>query len=153
MTVTVKARRCWKWLSRAIRDNLYGRKITKLSRKLLPLVPVAGFLILIGYELEVHLPDLEHWVQGLGSWAPLGFIGIFVIVTPFFVSVDALCFAAGLLFPLGAGEFYIIISTYLAAALSFVLGRYLFRHKIVNYIAKHKKLPHWMPLWGNNLLN
>lgn len=95
--------------------------------------------MLIGHELEMHLPDVEHWVQNLGPWAPLGFIGLFVASTPFFVSVDALCFAAGLLFPITGGEFYIIISTYLAAALIFGLGRYLFRQKVARFIAKHKK--------------
>lgn len=115
------------------------RKTSELAQKLLLLAPIVGFLILIGHELELHLPDLEHWVQNLGPWAPLGFIGLFVVLTPFFASVDALCFVAGLLFPISAGVFYIVIATYLAAALIFVLGRYLFRQKVVSFIAKHKK--------------
>ena len=115
-------------------------KMSQLTRKLLPLVPAAGALVLIEHELELHLPDIELWVQNLGLWAPLGFISLFVVLTPFFVSVDALCFAAGLLFSLGAGEFFIIISTYLAAAFIFVLGRYLFRQKVVSFIEKHKKI-------------
>ncbi|WAK01240.1 TVP38/TMEM64 family protein [Methylobacter sp. YRD-M1] len=113
--------------------------MSRLVRKLLPLVPVAALLILIGHELELHLPDLEHWVQNLGPWAPLGFIGLFIVLTPFVVSVDALCFAAGLLFPIGEGMFYIIIATYLAASLIFVLGRYLFRQKVARFIAKSEK--------------
>ena len=114
-------------------------KINRLAKKLLPILPVAGGLIFLGHELELHLPDIEHWVNNLGPWAPLGFIVLFALSTPFFVSVDALCFAAGLLFSLGAGELYILISTYLAAAVSFVLGRYLFRQKVADYIARHKK--------------
>lgn len=115
-------------------------KISKLTEKLLPLALAAGILILIGHELELHLPGIEHWIQNLGPWAPLGFIVLFLVLTPFFVSADALCFAAGLLFPIGAGEFYIIVSTYLAAALIFVLGRYLFRQKVLGLIAKHPKM-------------
>jgi uncharacterized membrane protein YdjX (TVP38/TMEM64 family) len=115
------------------------REMNKLTRRLLPLVPIAGLLILIGHELELHLPDLERWVENLGPWAPLGFIGLFVALTPFFASVDALCFAAGLLFPISAGAFYVIIATYLAAALIFVLGRYLFSQKVAGFIASHKK--------------
>jgi uncharacterized membrane protein YdjX (TVP38/TMEM64 family) len=114
-------------------------KTSQLTRKLLPLVPAIGVLILLGHELELHLPNIEHWVQNLGPWAPLAFIGLFVVLTPFFISVDALCFAAGLLFPIIAGELYIIISTYLSAALIFVLSRYLFRQKVVDFIAKHKR--------------
>jgi uncharacterized membrane protein YdjX (TVP38/TMEM64 family) len=115
------------------------RKLSLLARRLLPLAPIAALLILIGHELELHLPDLEHWVQTLGPWAPLGFIGLFVILTPLVVSVDALCFAAGLLFPIGEGMFCIIIATYLAASLIFVLGRYLFRQKVARFIAKSEK--------------
>ncbi|WP_232216362.1 MULTISPECIES: TVP38/TMEM64 family protein [Methylobacter] len=114
--------------------------MNELTRKLLLLVPIVGILLVIGHQLELHLPDLEHWVKNLGPWAPLGFIGLFVVLTPFFVSVDALCFAAGLLFSIGAGTFYIVIATYLAAALIFVLGRYLFRQKVVSFIARHKKI-------------
>ncbi|MCK9396092.1 MAG: VTT domain-containing protein [Methylobacter sp.] len=124
----------------AVLKCLMKTKINTLAGKLLPLVLAAGILILIGHELELHLPGIEHWIENLGPWAPLGFIGLFVALTPFFVSVDALCFAAGLLFPIGAGEFYIIISTYLAAALIFVLSRYLFRQKVVGFIAKHPKI-------------
>ena len=115
-------------------------KINKLTKKLLPLIPLAAILIVIGHELELHLPAIEHWVESLGTWAPLGFIVLFVAATPFFVSVDALCFAAGLLFPIGSGEFYMIFSTYLAAALIFILGRYLFRQKVVDLMSKHPRL-------------
>ncbi|MGJ0428167.1 TVP38/TMEM64 family protein [Methylobacter sp.] len=115
------------------------RKLSLLARRLLPLVPIAVLLILIGHELELHLPDIEHWVQNLGPWAPLGFIGLFIVLTPLIVSVDALCFVAGLLFPIGEGMFCIIIATYLAASLIFVLGRYLFRQKAARFIAKSEK--------------
>ena len=98
-----------------------------------------GVVLLIGHELELYLPDLEVWIQELGAFAPLGFIALFVVLTPLFVSVDALCFAAGLLFSIGAGEFYIIIATYLASALIFFLGRYLLRHRVLMFIAEHKR--------------
>lgn len=120
--------------------HLMIKNINQLTRKLMSLIPVIGLLILLGHELELHLPDIEHWIQSLGSWAPLGFIVLFVLVTPFFVSVDALCFAAGLLFPIRSGELVIISSTYLAAALIFMLGRYYFRQKVVSLLAKHPKL-------------
>lgn len=107
---------------------------------LLSLGLIAGLLILIGHELKLRLPDLEHWVQNLGPWAPLGFIGSFIVLTPFVVSVDALCFAAGLLFPIGEGMLCIIIAIYLAASLIFVLGRYLFRQKVARFIAKNEKI-------------
>ncbi|MDD5413125.1 MAG: VTT domain-containing protein [Methylobacter sp.] len=110
-----------------------------LIKKLVMALIFAGVVLLIGHELELYLPDLEVTIQELGAFAPLGFITLFVVLTPLFASVDALCFAAGLLFSIGAGEFYIIIATYLASALIFFLGRYLLRDRVLMFIAEHKR--------------
>lgn len=76
-----------------------------LIKKLAMAFIFVGLVLLIGHELELYLPDLEVLIQKLGAFAPLGFIMLFVVLTPLFISVDALCFAAGLLFPIGAGRF------------------------------------------------
>jgi uncharacterized membrane protein YdjX (TVP38/TMEM64 family) len=110
----------------------------RLINKLVIALICAGLVLLIGHGLELYLPDLEVWVQGMGAFAPLGFIALFVVLTPLFVSVDALCFAAGLLFPIGIGEIYTIIATYLASAFIFFLGRYLLRDRVIKFLAKHK---------------
>jgi len=110
------------------------------TRKLSVILTVAGVILVIGHELEHYLPDLELWIQKLGALAPLGFILLFVVLTPVFVSVDTLCFAAGLLFSLGAAQVYMTIATYLASALIFFLGRYALKDRIVTFIAKHKQL-------------
>ncbi len=110
------------------------------TRKLLVILGIAGVILIIGHELELYLPDLELWIQNLGAFAPLGFIALFVVLTPVFISVDTLCFAAGLLFSLGSAQVYMIIATYLASALIFFLGRYAFKDRVVTLIAKHKQL-------------
>lgn len=114
-------------------------KNMSVARKLSVILAIAGAILLIGHELELYLPDLELWVEKLGVYAPLGFIALFIVLTPFFVSVDTLCFAAGLLFSIGAAEFYMTVATYLASALIFLLGRYLFKDRVVTFIAKHKQ--------------
>ncbi len=115
-------------------------KNMSMTRKLSVILAIAGLILLIGHELELYLPDLELRIQELGAFAPLGFIALFVVVTPVFISVDTLCFAAGLLFSLGAALFYMAIATYLASALIFFLGRYLFKERVVAFIANHKQL-------------
>ena len=115
-------------------------KNMSIARKLSVILAIAGVILVIGHELELYLPDLELWIENLGAFAPLGFIVLFVVLTPVFISVDTLCFAAGLLFSIGAGEFYIIIATYLAATLIFFLGRYLIKDRVIVLIAKHKPL-------------
>jgi uncharacterized membrane protein YdjX (TVP38/TMEM64 family) len=111
----------------------------ELIRKSSIALVFVGVVLFIGHILELYLPDLEVWIQKLGAYAPPGFIAVFVLLAPVFVSVDALCFAAGLLFPLGAGVFYTILATYLAAALIFFLGRYLFRQRVLAFIARHEQ--------------
>ena len=115
-------------------------KKMSIARKLSVILAIAVVILVIGHELKLYLPDLELWIENLGVFAPLGFIALFVVLTPFFVSVDTLCFAAGLLFSIGAGEFYIIIATYLASALIFFLGRYLIKDRVITLISKHKHL-------------
>ncbi|MFZ2171901.1 MAG: VTT domain-containing protein [Methylococcaceae bacterium] len=114
------------------------RNLTLVSRLSVIWAAVAIILI-IGHELELYLPDLELWIQQLGVFAPLGFIALFVVLTPVFISVDTLCFVAGLLFSIGAAEFYMVIATYLASSVIFFLGRYSFKERVVTFIAKHKQ--------------
>jgi uncharacterized membrane protein YdjX (TVP38/TMEM64 family) len=115
-------------------------KNLSIARKLSLILALAGFILITGHELELYLPALELRIETLGAFAPLGFIAIFIVLTPFFVSVDTLCFGAGLLFSFGSGEFYVVISTYLASALIFFLGRYLIKDRVIAFISNHKHL-------------
>jgi uncharacterized membrane protein YdjX (TVP38/TMEM64 family) len=115
-------------------------KNMSFTRKLSVILGIASVILIIGHELELYLLDLELCIQKLGVFAPLGFIALFVVLTPVFISVDTLCFAAGLLFSLGAAQVYMTIATYLASALIFFLGRYAFKDRVVTFIAKHKQL-------------
>jgi len=109
----------------------------------LRLLMIAGAIILltlVAHWFEFYIPRIEIWIRNLGPLAPIAFILLFTVATPFFLSVDALCVAAGVLFPLSAGGFYIIISTYLAATVIFILGRYFFRERINVLLEKQPKL-------------
>lgn len=99
----------------------------------------AGAALFIGHELELYLPDLELWIMGWGVWAPILYILCFVMLTPFFVSVDALCFAAGVLFPVVVGELAMVLATYLSATLIFVLGRSLMHERALAFTAGHSR--------------
>ncbi len=109
----------------------------------LRLLLAIGCIILLGlaaHWFEFYIPRIENWIKSLGALGPAFFILLFTVATPFFLSVDALCVAAGVLFPLSTGSFYIIISTYLAATVMFVLGRYFFQDKVKELLTKHKTL-------------
>lgn len=119
-------------------ENALGKK--SLYSRLLLFVAGIIVLSLFAQWFELYIPEIEVWIKGLGGLAPLVFILLFISATPFFLSVDALCLAAGVLFPLLAGSLYILISTYLAAAVIFILGRSLFQNKVRQLLAKHPKL-------------
>lgn len=113
------------------KDGIYPRLVLALI--------FVGLALLVGHKLELYLPDLEARIQAMGAFAPLGFILLFVVLTPLFISVDALCFAAGVLFPVGPAVCYVIVATYLAAAVIFFLGRYLLHGKVQALLAKYKR--------------
>lgn len=110
-----------------------------LSHKIAAACIFAGVAIFVAHEFKLYLPELEQWIESLGAYGPLGFVVIFVVMSTVFVSIDALCFAAGVLFPLVTGELAVVIATYLAASLLYFLGQSLLREKIQAIIVKHKR--------------
>lgn len=112
----------------------------EVAKKILVIVIFTGLILLAGYEFNVHLPGLEARIESLGIFAPLGFIILFAVLTPLFISVDALCLAAGVIFPILTGVLAVIIATYLSAAAIFILGRRYFRDKVKGLIGRHRRL-------------
>lgn len=111
-----------------------------IHSKLSLIVIIIAAIFLIVHELELYLPSLEVWIESLGATAPLAFIALFVVLTPLFISVDTLCFIAGLLFSVVAAEFYMMLATYLSAGIIFYLARHLFKERVLALLAKHKHL-------------
>ena len=115
-------------------------KHISIAKQLSAILVLACIIVIIGHELEIYLPDIEIGIKELGTFAPLGFIFLFVVLASLFVSVDTLCFVAGLLFSIGAAELYMVIATYIASAIIFFLGRYLIKDRVITFISKHKHL-------------
>lgn len=93
-----------------------------------------------GYWLQHHVSAIESWIQGMGPWASVGFILLFTLLTPFFVSVDLLCIVAGTLFNLPLAIFNVLVGTMIAAAVIFFVGRNFVRQPIQRILEKHPKL-------------
>ncbi len=119
----------------------------------LRLLLIAGgivLLTLIAHWFEFYIPRMEIWIKSLGVLAPIAFILFFTMATPLFMSVDALCVAAGVLFPLNTGSLYVAISTYLAASMIFLLGRYFFRDRVKTLLDKQPKMQQLDSLLAND---
>jgi uncharacterized membrane protein YdjX (TVP38/TMEM64 family) len=101
---------------------------------------LAIIVIVLGYTLEQHISAIETWIAGLGHWAGLGFVILFVVLTPLFFSVDALCLFAGALFALPMAIGYVLLATMISAAVIFYIGRHVAGDKVHVLLQKHPKL-------------
>jgi uncharacterized membrane protein YdjX (TVP38/TMEM64 family) len=106
-------------------------------------VLIAGLVVVLvfgGYWLEHHVAAVEAWIQGLDHWAGIGFVVLFVVLTPLFFSVDLLCVFAGALFTLPEAVGYVLLATMLSSAVIFFIGRYLAKERVQSLLEKHHKL-------------
>ncbi|OQK17931.1 hypothetical protein AU255_08740 [Methyloprofundus sedimenti] len=113
---------------------------TYSTRRIFTSIVVIISVIFIGYWLENHIALIEAGLKELGPWASVGFIALFIVLTPFFFSVDVLCVIAGTLFTLSDAIVYVMIATMLASAVIFYLGRYVVREKAQKLLQQHPKL-------------
>ncbi len=101
---------------------------------------LAVALVFGGYWFEHHVAIIETRIQNLGQWAGIGFVVLFMLLTPLFFSVDVLCLMAGALFSLPIAIGYVLIATMLASAFIFLIGRLLARERIQTILAKNERL-------------
>jgi uncharacterized membrane protein YdjX (TVP38/TMEM64 family) len=80
-----------------------------------------------------------EWVNGLGGWGAIAYIGIYIIATLAFLPALLLTLGAGLLFGIGWGSLYVLVGATLGAIAAFLVGRYLLRDWVSQKIAGHSK--------------
>ena len=86
--------------------------------------------------------QLQQALQQTGGWAPVLYIGLFVLLPAFFFPVAVLALAGGLLFGLWWGSVYTFIGAVLNCAMMFLLARYVGRSQ-VQRLVKQKLSPQW----------
>lgn len=101
-----------------------------MNRRLLlrlALLAIIATGIALGLVYREHFsPDrIEAWVGALGIWAPLVFIGIYLVAPVLFVPGSPLTIAAGALFGPVWGILYVLIGSVGGATLAFLIARYL----------------------------
>ena len=86
--------------------------------------------------------QLQQALQQTGGWAPVLYIGLFILLPTFFFPVAVLALAGGLLFGLWWGSVYTFIGAGLNCALMFLLARYVGRSQ-VQRLVEQKLSPQW----------
>lgn len=96
-----------------------------LLRLIVLAVIVAGIVLGLIHRDQFSPDRIEAWVGALGIWAPLVFIGIYVLAPALFVPGSPLTIASGALFGPVWGVLYVLIGSVGGATLAFVIARYL----------------------------
>lgn len=78
-------------------------------------------------DIQGVIKGLLDWIDGLGFWAPIAFIGIYAIGTILFLPGSLLTLGGGFLFGIFKGAPAVVIGATLGATGAFLMGRYVAR--------------------------
>jgi len=109
--------------------------------RLTSLAVILGSLVLLVRLLPVDrlVALLSVKVESLGMWGPAAFAAVYVLAAALFVPGSALTLAAGAVFGLVTGTIVVSVASTTAAAVSFLIGRYLARDTVRQWAAKNPR--------------
>lgn len=93
-------------------------------------------LVLLGRQLSGQLPKLTAAVDALGVWGPIVFITSYALACVAFVPASLLTLAAGALFGIVKGTFYVLAGATLGSLGAFLIARYVARDWVAQRIAR-----------------
>ena len=96
---------------------------------------VAG--ILFGRMVSPWLPDFAAWVNSLGVWAPIAFVGAYVAVVVLMLPAFLLIMAAGAVFGVTKGSLLALTGAVLGGTAAFLIGRHVARSTVERRLATH----------------
>ncbi len=91
-------------------------------------------------DLRDHIKALFQWIQGLGSWAPISFLGVYVLVVVLLLPGIVFTVGAGFVFGLFWGFVYVVIATSIGASISFFIGRHLLGPRAESWFRRRPRL-------------
>jgi len=102
-------------------------------------IAIAAALLLLGRKLGGYVPAFAEWVESLGVWGPVAFIGGYALAAVAFIPGSILTLAGGAIFGLAKGTLYVFLGASLGATLSFLIARYVARGAIEKRIEGNAK--------------
>ncbi len=102
---------------------------------------LAGITVLVvaGRKAGALIPAFSAWVDGLGVWGPVAFVGGYALAAVAFVPGSLLTLAAGAIFGLGKGTALVLIAATLGASAAFLVSRYLARGFVERRLAGNER--------------
>lgn len=92
-----------------------------------------------GFNPQELIRSSLQWVENLGVWGGVAFIGIYILSTIAFLPASILTLAAGGVFGVVWGSIYVFVGATLGAIAAFLVGRYLIRGWVSKKIAGNQK--------------
>ena len=87
---------------------------------------------------ESFWTSLRDWIDGLGHWAPIMFILIYIVSSIILVPCSALTVLSGFIFGVVWGTVWVSIGSVLGASAAFLVGRYFARNWVERKTAGNK---------------
>lgn len=102
-------------------------------------IVVGLFLIMQTLPVAQGVALLESWVESFGIWGPIVFGTAYIVAAVLFVPGAALTLAAGAIFGLFWGFITVSLASTTAAAIAFLIGRYVARDAVSQQAARYPK--------------
>lgn len=119
-------------------------KLLVVGVVLVIVVAIANHLGLFDILKEGSLKDqverLDALFKGMGLWAPVALIAIWIGATVLMLPALPIAIASGLVFGAIWGSVYSTIGANIGAALAFLIGRYAARDMVEGWVQKNKAL-------------
>ena len=87
-----------------------------------------------------NIDRLDAWFAGLGLWAPLVFVLLWIVAAVFFLPGLAITIAGGLIFGAVWGTVWTTVGANLGAIAAFLIGRYAARDMVEGMVEKNQAL-------------
>ncbi|MFT4941551.1 MAG: putative membrane protein YdjX (TVP38/TMEM64 family) [Paraglaciecola sp.] len=117
------------------------QSISMLLSILLGTLLVALLLATLAYfNLQTLVTQLFDWLQNIGLWGVLIFMGIYILLVIFLLPTVIFTLGAGFLFGPLIGVATVVSASTLGAIFAFLTSKYLFSDKVKRYLRNHKKL-------------
>ena len=101
---------------------------------------LVGFMVLTrSLPIDRGVERLSAWVDSVGVWGPIVFGAVYVAAAVLFVPGAALTLAAGAVFGLFRGVITVSLASTIAAAVSFLIARYLARSAVEGRASQNPK--------------
>ncbi len=102
-------------------------------------IPIV-FGLLVGRLLSPWMPQFADWVKALGVWAPIAFLGAYVIVCILMLPAFILIMVGGAVFGMVKGSALVMTGAIIGGTCAFLLGRYVAREQVSKRVAKNATL-------------